>query len=382
MSDSVFDYIIVGAGAAGLMLADTMGKDAYFNNKSILILDKDPKTVNDRTWCFWEKGSGQFDEIVSKKWNHILFSGPDFSKRFSISPYTYKMVRGIDFYSYHINRLQEYENITFRQEMVTHIEENNTEAKLTTLNNNYAGKQVFTGMFDYGLMRDQKKYPVLQQHFIGWTIKTKDPIFDIDQATYMDFSVPQKGNTRFMYVLPFKNNTALVEYTLFSEVTLSKSEYENALKNYLSEHLHCYDYEILETEEGNIPMTCYNFESHNTTRVLNIGTAGGWAKPSTGYSFLSTSKKVPQLIAHLKSEKPLSDFGSKNRFWYYDLLFLDVLHTNNALGYTIFQSLFKKRPPQLIFKFLDENTTLWEDIYYIMGCPKKPFIKAFLNRMF
>jgi lycopene beta-cyclase len=31
-------------------------------------------------------------------------------------------------------------------------------------------------------------------------------------------------------------------------------------------------------------MTCYPLEK-NTQRVLNIGTAGGWTKASTGYTF-------------------------------------------------------------------------------------------------
>jgi lycopene beta-cyclase len=51
----IYDYIIVGAGAAGLMLANAMALDPFFSDKRILILDKDPKEANDRTWCFWEK---------------------------------------------------------------------------------------------------------------------------------------------------------------------------------------------------------------------------------------------------------------------------------------------------------------------------------------
>ena len=98
-SPSHFDYIIVGAGAAGLMLADAMISDDFFSGKSILILDKDAKKTNDRTWCFWEKGDGEFDDIVHKTWNNIYFGGKQFSKRFDINPYTYKMVRGIDFFN-------------------------------------------------------------------------------------------------------------------------------------------------------------------------------------------------------------------------------------------------------------------------------------------
>ena len=53
---------------------------------------------------------------------------------------------------------------------------------------------------------------------MGWFIKTeKDGIFDDSMATFMDFNLPQNGNTRFMYVLPIDKKTALFEYTLFSK---------------------------------------------------------------------------------------------------------------------------------------------------------------------
>ena len=75
----------------------------------------------------------------------------------------------------------------------------------------------------------QDKYPLLQQHFIGWKIKTSEPAFTADKATFMDFSVAQKGNTRFMYVLPFSKTEALIEYTLFSKDLLPEKEYEECL---------------------------------------------------------------------------------------------------------------------------------------------------------
>lgn len=377
-----YDYIIIGAGAAGLMLADAMGKDDFFTDKSILLLDKESKTSNDRTWCFWEKGEGQFDAIVYKKWNHIYFAGKQFSKRFKIAPYTYKMIRGIDFYTSYLSHIESYPNISFKQEAVEQIEEMEGKVQIHTSTGTYLGKQLFNSIFDYKMTRHQHKYPVLQQHFVGWVVKTKDPVFDVDQATYMDFSGPQKGNTRFMYVLPYRNDTALVEYTLFSEELLPTKEYEEAIKKYLNENLKCSDYRILETEKGSIPMTCYDFKEHHSNNIRYIGTAGGWAKPSTGYTFSSTAKKIPKLIAFLKTGKPLKELNFKNRFWYYDLLFLDVLHAKNEHGHRIFQSLFKKRKPQLIFKFLDEKSNILEDIYYIMGCPKLPFIKALLKRVF
>ncbi len=381
-NSSLFDYIIIGAGAAGLMLADAIISDDFFKGKSILLLDKDTKQKNDRTWCFWEKGEGQFDSIVHKKWNHIYFGGKQFSKRFNINPYTYKMVRGIDFYNSLLQRIEAHPGIVFKQAEVTAVSDDGEIVKISTSQETYLGGKVFNSIFNYGMAKHQEKYPVLQQHFVGWFVKTTKPVFDADQATYMDFSIEQKGNTRFMYVLPTSENEALIEHTLFSEDLLPKEEYESAIKEYLQKELDTTDYEILETEMGSIPMTCYDFKEHHTQNVRYIGTAGGWAKPSTGYTFASTARKIPVLLEYIKTGKPLNSLSFKNRFWFYDLLFLDVLYKDNAKGYHIFETLFKNRNPKLIFRFLDEQTNILEDFKYIRGCPKKPFIKAFRERIF
>lgn len=376
-----YDYIIIGAGASGLMLADALGKDAFFSNKRILLLDKASKDTNDRTWCFWEKGEGQFDDIVSKTWHHIYFGGKQFSKHFKIAPYSYKMIKGIDFYNAYLKRLETYPNIAFRQESVLEVKDYGNRVIVSTNITQTSALKVFNSIFDYKMAMHQDKYPVLQQHFLGWKVKTKSPIFDADQATYMDFSIPQNGNTRFMYVLPVSKTEALVEYTLFSKELLPKEEYENAIIDYLKINLNCDDFEIVDTEYGSIPMTCYDFREHHTKNMRYIGTAGGWAKPSTGYTFMSSSKKVPVLVEYLKTGSPLNLLSFKNRFWYYDMLFIDVLAKNNGNGRHIFETLFKNRDPRLIFRFLDEETSLGEDLNYVLGCPKWPFFRALFRRM-
>jgi lycopene beta-cyclase len=123
-------------------------------------------------------------------------------------------------------------------------------------------------------------------------------------------------------------------------------------------------------------MTCYPFWKKNTKRVLNIGTAGGWTKASTGYTFKNTDKHSTRLIHFLQQETDFRKFHRKNKFWFYDLLLLDILHRQNELGSRIFSSIFKNGNPALIFKFLDEETSLIEDIKVILKCPKMLFIKA------
>ncbi len=377
-----YDFIIIGAGAAGLMLADALGSDPYFKDMTVLLLDKDAKKTNDRTWCFWEKNAGDFDKIIYKSWSQIQFYGENYKADHEISPYSYKMLRGLDFYNSYLHRIRSYGNITFSQSLVTDITDNKIHVTVTSENGSFRAKKVFNSTFDYKSFYNQTKYPVLQQHFIGWFIKSDKAVFNPEKATFMDFSIPQMGNTRFMYVLPFSETEGLVEYTLFSSRLLPEEEYESAIKAYIEEKLECTNYKIQEKERGNIPMTCFNFSANNSDNILHIGIAGGWAKPSTGYTFMSTNRKIKELAVFLKRNKPLHSFNSKDRYWYYDLLLLDILYEDNSKGRRIFESLFKGSNPQLIFKFLDEDTNLKEDLQIISSCPKTYFINALLKRLF
>ena len=88
-----------------------------------------------------------------------------------------------------------------------------------------------------------------------------------------------------MYTLPISPNTALVEYTLFSEALLSQAEYRHGLQEYLENILGIVNYEIKEIEQGIIPMTDQIFTRKAGAHILNIGTKGGRVKPSSGYAF-------------------------------------------------------------------------------------------------
>ena len=94
-----FDYIITGGGLAGISLLHYF-LQSDLRDKKILLIDKSEKTENDRTWCFWEKEAGAFEFLVHHRWQHLNFYMPDFADALDIAPYTYKMIRGIDFYNY------------------------------------------------------------------------------------------------------------------------------------------------------------------------------------------------------------------------------------------------------------------------------------------
>lgn len=376
-----YDYIITGAGASGLMLAYRIAKDPFFDQKSIALIDVTKKRTNDRTWCFWEKEKGQWDEFLAKSWSDIFFGGTDFEKRFSISPYIYKMIRSEAFYRAIWETLDKTSNFTFIQDSVRSIEDTAEGVRVETATESFLAEKVFNSVILSKEFLHQRKYPVLQQHFVGWFIKTETDQFDDQMATLMDFRVPQKGHTRFMYVLPLQKKLALVEYTLFSENLLEQSAYESEIRAYLAKH-QIFGYSIEETEKGSIPMTSFDFGKYNTPNILNMGTAGGWTKASTGYTFMNTTKKTAELVDFLKHNQDLSKFSKRTKFWFYDMIMLDVLAGENHLGARLFSGLFRKTKIQYILKFLDEETTLAEDLKIISSMPTLKFTLALLNRLF
>ena len=375
-----YDYIITGSGASGLMLAYRMAKDSFFDNASILIIDKEKKTSNDRTWCFWENDKGEWDDLVHKSWNKILFDSHSYKKSIPLQSYTYKMIRSAKFYEKLWNFIESKNNISFIKANVTSILDTAEGALVETSTGRYRAVKLLNSIdLDQKYTR-QEEYPVLLQHFSGWFIETKKNIFDDSVATFMDFTVDQKMNTRFMYVLPVSANKALFEYTLFSEDVLTKEEYELELQKYL-ELNSISEYTIIEKEKGIIPMTSFKFWQDNSKNILNIGTVGGWTKASTGYTFKNTSKKTIQLIAFLKTENNFTNFRKKTRFWFYDLLMLDVLANHNHLGSNLFSKLFQRNSLKKVFRFLDEETIFIEDLRIMLSMPPLRFIKALFRRV-
>lgn len=375
-----FDYIIAGGGASGLQLAYRLVQHPDLSNKSILILEKDSNKKNDRTWCYWEKGHGEWDELLHAHWDSVQFKSPSHRQKIDLSPLSYKMIRSASWYDLIYKTLQNHSNCQIKHQSVEQFEETNDGVVVTTSEGQYVGEMLFNSIIDWDQITRQKKYPVLQQHFLGWFIKTQKPVFDAQTASFMDFDIPQKENTRFMYVLPTSTTEALIEYTLFSKELLTKDEYKGALKAYLDKK-NIADYEIVEEEFGRIPMTCYPFAKNNSNRVLYIGSAGGWTKASTGFTFKNIDKKTKALVAHLAANKPLTAFNKKNRFWYYDLLFLDVLAAHNSKGSTLFSRMFQKNKPETIFSFLDDKSSWIQEFNIMRSFPTLLFVKQLWKRL-
>jgi len=379
-SNMHFDYIILGSGAAGLSLAHRMASDRYFDNKSIAIIDQDKKNRNDRTWCFWETGKGYFDSIVKKKWDEIQFYSKNLDKRQKINPYEYKMISGLDFYNHTIPFIKQHKNFTFINDEIISVCETLDNAVVNTIDKQYSADLVFKSYPSVDKV-DLKDHLYVDQHFKGFFIETAKPSFEPSCATFMDFRIDQKGDARFLYVLPESETKALVEVALFSNNLLTKEDYDLILTDYIKEFLNIDQYNILEEEFGIIPMTIYAFKNHNTKHVFHIGTGGGIVKASSGFAFSRIQKHSDQLIQCMKNGLSLdkSYNGLHGRHSFYDKVMLHTMLKNRTSGEEIFTDLFSNRSAAQIFKFLDHETSFIEDIGIFKAPAMIPFTKSFFS---
>src|SRR6056297_1492621 len=97
MLGPVYFYVIIGGGLAGLQLARQLSRDVFFKGKKIAIIDSD-FSLPVKTWCFWETGSGKWDDLVIKSWNKGKFISSEKNIDLSLSPYSYKMLKSADYH--------------------------------------------------------------------------------------------------------------------------------------------------------------------------------------------------------------------------------------------------------------------------------------------
>ena len=376
-----FDYIIIGAGAAGLHLAMAMYADNFFNDKRIAIFDKSLKDENDKTYCFWEKTYGKWDDCVSKTWKHAYFKDSKKIQSLNLRPYLYKKINALDFYNFCKSSLvKKNASFFFFTEEVTSILEDHKRVTITTNTEEYTCEHAFDSRLEVSLEDIKENSTYINQSFKGWQIKTQKHVFAPERITMMDYNLLWKKSTSFMYILPQSKTEALLEYTLFAPFTISDTDFDKQLKKYIDTFYPDTEYTITAIEKGSIPMTNYDFKKHNSQKIIKIGTAGGWVKASTGYSFKFAEKNSSAIINQLKKEQQPTGYKSPWRFKLYDKLLLKILAYDNTIGPEMFAEMYENTEPELLFKFMDEETSLLEEIEFIKALTPWPFIKAILRK--
>ncbi len=371
-----FQYIIIGAGCAGLQLAkallDLPGKSV----KSILLLEAD-ENHREKSWCFWYDKNHVYRDLVEKEWNHIGFSAEGFSTIKNIHPKSYQYINSANFAKYHFDYFKTDHRIKVVFDEVLEITSTNGMNFVKCANQEFKSEYVFYS--HPKIMDKQISKPPVWQHFLGWKITTDKDCFDVDKAMLMDFDLGDQPDVRFIYVLPFSKNSAMVECTIFSAEVYDLENYEISLKKYIGKNF-TKNYVIELIEQGQIPMSLTKLKSGNVNNVIPIGTAAGCIKASTGYSFVRNMRNTQAIIDQIKKNKKIETRVTTQKYLFYDLLLLRIILHEPLMLKTIFMKLFKNNPINEVLSFLDEKTSLWQDFRIVSSLPQIPFLKAIFRR--
>lgn len=381
--DHHYDIAIVGMGCAGSHLVLELLRRGV--NKKIIVIDNYSNAPVTKTWSFWEHDTGQWDHLIYKSWNKAWFKTKKESLHLNVNPYVYKSIDSHDFTAFAKAELEKNSLFTFKDTLVSDIQLDQTTGKNHITYNNASEHCIADLVLDSRINPDffkDKKAVTLQQHFKGWIIETDTDYFDPDQFTMMDYSLMDPGTTSFTYVLPFSKRRALVEFTYFSKEIVDDSTYDRFLKQYISNQLQIETYRVLEVEQGIIPMTTYDFTTHNRKSLIKVGTAGGWVKPSTGYSFKSSETKARLLVDNYLKGEPLTQHMFPKKAVIYDATLLEVLYNRNERGDQVFYTLYKRNKLPDLLRFLDEQTSIADDIRIMAPMTSVAFVSAFLKQLF
>ncbi len=416
-----YDMIFLGGGCAALSLLTRLLRSGQYATARILVIDRDSKKNNDRTWCFWEKGVGYFEDVVYRQWGQLDFFSAHFSSPLLLDGYRYKMIRGLDFYSYCLDLLERSGQVEWVEASLADVSRTNDTLILkgasgsaasqdlrapgdsgSTFTWNLSATLVFNSIYKPAVT--SSKQVDLLQHFKGWVIEIPDsptgdhgsrPAFDKDRATLMDFRVSQQEGATFVYVMPLDERRALVEYTLFTPSLLRPADYEEGLRQYIKEYLGITDYRVIEQEFGIIPMSSQAF-SFFEKGIFNLGTAGGQTKASSGYTFQFIQKQSEGIAARLLAinnsaqvrrdvlvyeNALLSLKADPVRFRFYDRVLLNVLAKGYWPGDQVFARLFERNEAGKIFRFLDNESNIQEELAIISSLPTGPFLRAALTAL-
>ena len=190
----------------------------------------------------------------------------------------------------------------------------------------------------------------------------------------MDFDCEQRDSVHFFYTLPYSKNKALVETTWLSKMNdYSQKDYDQQIKDYVKRHLKIHDYEITYKEEGAIPLFYPLYKKEKNK--MNIGTAGGMTRLSTGYTFLNIQEHSKFIRENIENISTTNRFEINKKYQFLDDIFLRVLNKHPEKMSNIFFNMFKTSPKTVI-KFLSNKSNYLEDLSIILKMPKLIFIKA------
>ncbi|MFC5191199.1 lycopene cyclase family protein [Algoriphagus aquatilis] len=372
-----YDYIFCGGGCAGLSLLYYL-LESKWKEANILIIDPAHNEEVNKTWCYWATEPLQIhpkESIIS--WNTYSLKSGQKKLRKSFKNLNYYHLNSSNFYESIYTKAKTRSNVEFLKDRVIELKE---ESDYVTIKTEKTGLFIGNLVFDSRISSSHDGNSKLKQLFVGWKIKTQLEAFEPKKMTLMDFRTESSIPFDFFYILPFSEKEALIEYTAYSKNLISYDSLESHLKKYLKKKFEENPFEITYVEKGTIPMSTKQTSYSESDKIIPIGTKAGWTKPSTGYTFYQIQTNCQFIVKRLEENKiDKLIINRKPRFKFYDNVLLNIAHRWPEKLKYVFLNMFGSSSSDLIFRFLSEETTFWEELKILSRLKFSIFLKSLFH---
>jgi lycopene beta-cyclase len=379
MTDTTgYDAVIAGGGASGLSLAAHLAVTGW-RDRAVLVVDDGGAGSSAACWGSWSARPGLLDAAVSHRYRRVRVHAAGAGAVVPLGGYEYQVVRRPDLHRVVTGMLDRCPRFTLMSGRVQEIRNLERGAEVTVDGRVVRARWVF----DSVSRRRAAGPPDARLAFTGWEIECARPVFDPDVPTLFDFRVPQGGAARFAYVLPDGARRALVEVTEFVPrhgEPATAADRDAALAGYVSRVLSAGDYEIRRTESAVLPLRV-SPPPRGDGHVIAIGARGGLIKASTGYAYQRIQRDSAAIARSLaRHGHPFHRPRPGRRHRLLDAVLLDVLDRDPGQLERAFARLFLANPAARVLRFLDEGSTVGEELRLIATMPTAPYVRAVAAR--
>jgi lycopene beta-cyclase len=378
MSTPAFDAIIAGGGLSGLSLAAHLATEGWCD-RSVLIVDDPALTPAAVGWCFWSAAPGPLDPAVSRSFARAIVRADGRTIVLGLGSYRYRVVRRADLRRVVTRLVGDCPGFRMVSGHVDAVRDGNGPAEVVVDGETFTARWAF----DSVTTRPLGSTMDARLAFTGYEVRADAPVFDDETPVLMDFRTIRGDGARFVYVLPQDRHRALVELTEFvprHAEPPSQALRREILATYLDDVVGCRGYEVLRTESAVMAL-----HTHPAPRryghVLAIGARGGLLKASTGYAYQRIehdSAAIARSLVH--NGHPFDIPAGRPRHRLLDAVLLDVLDRDPAQLERAFARLFSRNPAERVLRFLDEETSVADELRLIATLPPWPYLRALTAR--
>lgn len=379
------DALVVGGGASGLSLVCHLAAAGWHGD--VLLVDDGAVPPEAPAWAYWSRGGGLLDGVASPGSDRLRVRGPGLDRTLDLGPYRYRTITG--------PRLRRAADLllagapgTRRMPgRVTEVrpDEDGALVRVDPLDGGAARTVRARWVFDSVGPEIADPCPTDTPHlaFLGLRVECDEDVFDPAVPTLMDFRTDQSAGLAFLYVLPTSPRAALVEHTRFvvpDGRPRPEAGHHEALRRALAD-LGASHHRVVGVERGTIPLHVAP-PARPVGCVVPLGTRAGMVKASTGYGFDRIQRHSAHLARSLVRRGHPFDVPRPDR-WHraLDALLLEVVRDEPEAVVGVFSRLFARNPAERVLAFLDEDTTLVQELLLFGTLPVAPYRRAVVRRL-